>query len=333
MHPRFLDLLCCPETGSPLHLECREAHSNGRVISGELRTDGGRRYPIVGGVPRFVADEGYAASFGHEWTRWPRVQFEANNRGRPLEGHTTRMWETCTGRSGDDVNDQVVAEFGCGPGRFLDVLRRRRARAVGIELSRAADVARVNLGDDPDVLILRADLLAPPLREGVLDGAYSIGVLHHTPDPERGVSSMSRAVRPGGWVACCVYPRGGFYDQPSVARLRRVHARLMNRFGHYPALGYAYLAAYGLAPLIARGRRLPKLAPLLRHVEREVLPLLFLPDVRWRVLDLFDAITPAIATTHTEDEVRLWMSAAGCEGLRTTAWCLTSLVGLRGAPS
>ena len=33
-----------------------------------------------------------------EWSRWPRVQFESENVGRPMQGHTTRMWERITGR-------------------------------------------------------------------------------------------------------------------------------------------------------------------------------------------------------------------------------------------
>lgn len=331
MHPEFLDLLCCPETGSPLHLEACESLSNGVVISGGLRSDDGRRYPIIDGVPRFVTAEGYAASFGDEWTRWPRVQFESDNLGRPLEGHTTRMWEVCTGRSRHDVKDRVIGEFGCGPGRFLDVVRGKGGRAIGVELTRAADVARRNLTGDPNVLILQADILAPPLRRGCLDGVYSIGVLHHTPDPRRGLCNMTRAVRDGGWVACCVYPRGGFYDSPSVARFRRAHSRVEKLFGCIPALGYSYLAAYVLAPLLYKSRSLPRMDRVVKKIEREILPLLNVPDARWRVLDVFDAITPAIATTHTEEEVRGWMTAAGCQEIRTTDWCETSLVGVKGA--
>jgi hypothetical protein len=72
---------------------------------------------------------------------------------------------------------------------------------------------------------------------------------------------------------------------------------------------------------------------LVKKLEGEILPLLDLPDARWRVLDLYDAITPAIATTHTEEAVRGWMTTAGCEELRTTDWCQTSLVGVKGALS
>ena len=46
------------------------------------------------------------------------------------------------------------------------------------------------------------------------------------------------------------------------------------------------------------------------YVERNWLVALWLKDPQWRVLDTFDAITPTIATTHTEEEVADWLTAA-----------------------
>jgi SAM-dependent methyltransferase len=227
MHPTFLPLLRCPETGESLSLAAQVTLDNGMVWAGELRAAGsGKTYPIVRGVPRFVSREHYAASFGWEWSRWPRVQFESENVGRPMAGHTTRMWERITGATPEDVHGRTIVDFGCGPGRFLDVVRARGGVAVGIDLSAAVDAARNNFADDPDVLIVQGDLLRPPFKERVFDGGFTIGVLHHTPEPGEGLRALARTVRPGGWVSCCVYPGGGFYDYPSVKRFRRLHRAL-----------------------------------------------------------------------------------------------------------
>jgi uncharacterized protein YbaR (Trm112 family) len=75
MYPNFLNILCCPETQEPLKLEATETASNGLVVSGTLVSSSGRCYSIVRGIPRFIGSEQYTASFGYEWTRWPRVQF------------------------------------------------------------------------------------------------------------------------------------------------------------------------------------------------------------------------------------------------------------------
>ena len=97
MHPKFLPLLCCPDTGESFTLEARVTLENGMVYAGALKTESGRSYPIVRGVPRFVERQDYSASFGWEWARWPRVQFESENVGRPMAGHTTKMWDRITG--------------------------------------------------------------------------------------------------------------------------------------------------------------------------------------------------------------------------------------------
>lgn len=330
MHPKFLHLLCCPETGDSLALDAEKTLPNGTVWSGELRSPSGKNYPIVRGVPRFVGKQAYASSFGFEWTRWPRVQFESENVGRPMEGHTTRMWERITYAEDKQVAGRTVVDFGCGPGRFLDVVRRKGGLAVGIDLSNAVDAARRNFRDDPDVLIVQGDLLNPPFRDGAFDGGFSIGVLHHTPAPEQGLAALARAIRDGGWVSCCVYPTNDFYDFASVQRLRRIHLALKPVLGYRFALAYSYFAAYVLAPLMRQAKELG-LRNVTRSVERNVLVSLWLKDVRWRLLDTFDAITPAIASTHTTAEVRGWFERAGCRSVETTAWCPTSLTAVRRA--
>jgi SAM-dependent methyltransferase len=330
MHPNFLPILRCPETGGPLALNAERTNRHSMIITGALISPTRRRYPIVRGVPRFVSAEQYASSFGYEWTRWPRVQFESENRGRPMEGHTTRMWERITSASDVQVQGKTILDFGCGPGRFLDVVRRKGGLAVGIDLSAAVDAARENFADDPDVLIVQADLFRPPFAPGSFDGGYSIGVLHHTPDPAGGLHALADLVRPGGWVSCCVYPKDDFYDFPSVRRFRQMHLRVRRWFGYGAAMGYAHLAAYVIAPLLRSLKQMGLRKPM-NYVERHLLVSLYLKDVRWRVLDTFDAITPQIASTHTTEEVAGWLEQARCRDVRVTPWCPTSLSAQRAA--
>jgi SAM-dependent methyltransferase len=324
MHPKFLHLLACPQTGNSLVLDAFETRENGMVWAGQLRTGCGRIYPIIRGVPRFVSREMYAGSFGFEWTRWPRVQFESDNVGRPMQGHTTRMWERIVGTNPASIRGKTIVDFGCGPGRFLDIVRRKGGRAVGIDLSNAVDAARKNFKDDPDVLIIQGDLLNPPFRQGAFDGGYTIGVLHHTPAPAQGLMALAKCVHENGWVSCCVYPKDDFYDFPSVARLRWIHLALKPLIGYRFALAYSYFAAFVLAPLM-RWTKQQGLRRSIAWIERNALVSLWLKDVRWRLLDTFDAITPALASTHTSDDVARWFEQAGCENVERTSWCPTSL--------
>ncbi len=325
MHPKFLDLLCCPKTGQPLSLQAVTTDSHGCVIEGSLTSVDGIVYPIKGRVPRFVDQEYYSGSFGYEWSRWPRVQFDSENEGGPMAGETTRMWERITLSEAEDLRGKYYVEFGCGPGRFLDVVRRKGGYAVGIDMSIAVEAAARNFSADSDVLIVQGDITRPPFRENVFDGGFTIGVLHHTPEPAQGLRQLVKAVKPGGWIACAVYRKGGFYDLPSVHRYRRNHLRIRKWLGNRPALYYSYFSAYVLYFLHLFLYRL-KLGSIAEYLYRNWFVIVEHPNARWRVLDTFDAITPEIATNHTGDEVRTWFQAAECRDIRDSKWTTSALV-------
>jgi SAM-dependent methyltransferase len=192
----------------------------------------------------------------------------------------------------------------------------------------AVEAARRNFPDDCDVLIVQGDIYNPPFALGSFDGGYSIGVLHHTPMPEKGLSALARTVKRGGWVSSVVYPKQGFYAYPSVARFRKINNRLRPYIGYRLATLYAYFSAYWLTPFflfLLKGR----FARVAQFLEEHWLPCLYIPDVRWRVLDIFDGITPEIASTHTRTEVIGWMEKAGCRDFAFPNWGDTAIVGIK----
>jgi hypothetical protein len=67
---RWADLsLLCP--GCQAHLRLEEP--------ARFECSRGHVYPIVDGIPRFVAAESYAGSFGFEWTRHRRTQVDSSS--------------------------------------------------------------------------------------------------------------------------------------------------------------------------------------------------------------------------------------------------------------
>jgi SAM-dependent methyltransferase len=321
MHRDFADFFVDPLTHEPLALEVTRERA-GNVLDGRFVSPTGS-YPIVDGIPRFVDHQtpAYADSFGYQWTRWPRVQFESENQGLPMEGYTQGMWETITGRSGSIAPDTVVLDIGCGPGRFVDVARRKGARVIGLDYSRAVDAAARAFADDPRVCLCQADALNLPLRTSSLQGAFSIGVLHHTPRPSRGVLEAARVVEPGGWLAIAVYGKGGYYDARNVHAWRRTFARLWRRCGHYPPLVYTYTAVYL--------RRLLRPLPLVNRPVQLLLPSKELPDLTWSLVDTFDSVTPSYQSAHECHEVFAWLRQAGLREIEPTRWGPTSFRGVK----
>src|SRR5262245_13985660 len=138
----------------------------------------GRRFPIVGGIPRFVADEHYTGSFGFQWNRFARTQLDSAN-------GSTRSRDTFLLKTGwrlEDLKGRRVLDAGCGMGRFAELCADAGAEIHGVDLSVAVEAAHRNLGHQPNVHLYQADIMGLPFAEASFDFIYSIGVLHHTPD-------------------------------------------------------------------------------------------------------------------------------------------------------
>lgn len=314
MHMSFADYFADPKTGEPLRLEI-ERREGDRVIEG-ARVSSTRRYPIKNGVPRFVPRQpNYAKSFARQWKRWPRLQFESENRGKPMENHTRRMWERVTGWEAypERGEGRVIADIGCGPGRFIEIAREKGYRVIGLDYSEVVDVAAANFKHNPEVCIVQGDALNLPFKTGALDAAFTTGVLHHTPDPRRGVEEICRAIKSGGWASINVYVKNSYYDNPKVQAWRRLFNRLWPVFGPRPALLYAFFAGFVTRPLMQYVKPLGRLI-------RFVMPYCDLPDRNWTILDTFDSVTPVYQSSHTNYEVYQRMKKAGFIDIEPTSW-------------
>ena len=79
-----------------------------------------------------------------------------------------------------------------------------------------------------NVHVVQADLFHLPLRPRSFDMVYSLGVLHHLPEPEAGFREILRYGKPGADVLVYLYwslndePRWKKYLLSLVAMVRRV---------------------------------------------------------------------------------------------------------------
>jgi len=281
MSPEIAALLRCPQCRGPL--EPLTEPTGFRCVACA------RASPESGGVPRF-AGESYVASFGRQWNRYDVARDEEDE----------AVFAVKTGINPRGLSGQLVLDAGCGGGRYARLLGRFGAKVVGVDLSSAVEKARALCDGLRDVSILQADLTALPLAEAVFDLAFSIGVLHHGPDPRKAFAEVSRRVKPGGQLAVWLYRRNTPPQEWVNSALRAVSTRLPARVLEPICVG---LGAVGGVPVL--NRTLNKVANFSNH-----------PDWTLRVCDNFDWYAPRYQSHHSLDELKRWFVEEGYTDLR-----------------
>jgi SAM-dependent methyltransferase len=147
----------------------------------------------------------------------------------------------------------------------------------------------------PNVAILQADLLDLPLTDSAFDFVYSIGVLHHTPDPRRAFGQIARKVKPGGRLAVWLYRRNILLQEWINTGLRGVTTRVPSRVLEPLCAG---IGAIGSIPVL--NRTLNKIVNFSNH-----------PDWTLRVCDNFDWYAPRYQSHHSLEELKSWFREEG----------------------
>ncbi len=287
-----LRFLVCPACRSEVELSVH-AERGPEILEGVLSCrDCRANYPIRRGVARFVGDGAYAASFGRQWNWFRTVQLDSCS-GTDESARTLRA---TTGWTVTDYRGRLVLDAGVGAGRFADVVAREGGEVVGIDLTDAIDAAYANIGAHAGVHLVQADIFAMPFREATFDLAYSIGVLHHTPDPAAAFRCVAATVKKGGGLAIYLYHRYG------ITRFSEAIRRVTTRLPSSVMLALSALAIPA-GPLYR--------TPLLGKVLQVGCPISGHPNWRWRWLDTFDWYTPRYQWKFLYPEVYAWFRANG----------------------
>lgn len=323
MHKKFLQFLTDPATKEDLQVTVIDSIGE-NIITGSLFSSS-NNYPIIRGIPRFIDKEQsqkYTKSFGFQWTRWPTLQFESKNLGKPMEGHTRDMFARITGLLDSRIDQKVIADFGCGSGRFLELIAENGGVGIGLDLSDSVEAAGEKFKDNENILICQADILNSPLRNKCTDFSYSIGVLHHTPSFAQGVSEMSRSTKQAGRIAISVYAPYGYYDSNIVRLYRRFFRVTKPIFGYSLALIYSYIIIVLTRPIDRNKLLRIALNPILSYFPR-----MQLKSIWWSILDTFDSLTPQYQRGISSFELYTAMHESSIINIRPVRWGGTSMCG------
>lgn len=312
------ELRCLPH-GLPFLAEGGEAAGSTANAAPTLACPAGCRVPIVRGIPRFVATDGYAAAFGWQWTHFRRSQLDSYTGTTISRDRLTR----CLGGSLDVVRGKTVLEAGCGAGRFTEILLQSGARVVAADLSTAVEANFANCGAAPGYFVCQADIRQLPVAPHSFDVVVCLGVVQHTPMPEETLGALAGYVKPGGLLVVDHYSRAYPVTAP-----RRVLRGLLLRLPPERARRVAVGTARALLPVhraLWRRRRgfgrlrgyLRRISPVVDYYEsypqlgRELLS-------EWAVLDTHDTLTDRYKHLRAPEEIRDALVGLGLDDVEVT---------------
>lgn len=284
-------LLRCPSCSSALALDDRRAACRSC----------GAGWPVSGGIPRFVSGALHE-NFAIQWKRYADVQLDSRN-------GTTQTRDRLLLQSGlapGDFSGKTVLEVGCGAGRFTEVLLGFGARMLSMDYSAAVEAnaaTHAAAAARGELALAQADVFALPAARGAFDLVVGYGMLQHTGDPDRALSSLWERVRPGGLLLVDRYQMSWRHVEPLKYLIRPIVLRMEP--GRALALAEAVCrllvpAQRALLRRLRGGGPRKLLRALVNRSPNSVYPINLEAEglldrdtaFRWSVLDTFDMWAP-----------------------------------------
>lgn len=279
-----------------------------------LRQDGGMllaassTWLIKDQIVRFRADDGYNASFAKQWKAFQLTQYDDENKTQITRARYLKE----AGWPDVGLDGKLILEAGCGAGRFTRLLAGTGARILAFDYSTAVEVSRAQNGHFQNVTFAQADILAMPFSDNRFDRVFCHGVIQHTPDPAAAFRALSRVLKPGGAISFDVYHRDGrirpwkskYIWRPITKTLDP--DKLMSFLEWFIPKWLPFDTFIKRIPIL--GNYLGAIIPCWNYsftkLSRE-------DQVRWAIMDTFDALAPAFDNPVTLAEVVGWFKDAG----------------------
>ncbi len=292
------------------------AREGDEIMEGSFGCRGCRRtFPLLRGVPRLVPDalrdevRATADRFGFQWHRFDAL--------RDIYEQQFLDWIAPVDRS--FFIGRIVLEGGCGKGRHTALAARFGAKAVlAIDLSSAVDVCFRNCRELPNVHVVQADILHLPLRRR-FDYGFSVGVLHHLPDPRQGFLSLASKVKPKGAISVWVYgAEGNGWITHFVDPVRTTITSRMPKWLLYASSWLLTVPLWAVSKGLYRPvSRIPALSPLRKRLFYFAY-ISYIGRLSFRDLHniVFDHLVAPVAFYLRRDQVEEWYAAIHAKAVR-----------------
>lgn len=257
--------------------------------------------------------------FGEEWRRFDQRELSCAERLEVFNQYFSLFpWHRLEPTA-------VGFDAGCGTGRWAVLVAPKVARLYCVDPSAAIHVAQKNLQEFPNCIFHQATVDDMPMADNSMDFGYSLGVLHHVPDTQRGIRACVRKLKRGAPLLLYLYY--AFDNQPIWFRaLWRVSEGLRRFISKLP-----YPAKYMITQVIALCVYLP-LARIASAMDRLGIRLHSFPLSAYRNrsfysmrTDSLDRFGTRLERRFTKEQIEVMMERAGLENIQfrpdAPYWC------------
>lgn len=144
-------------------------------------------------------DQKTVESFGDEWSTFDQSSISDDEAYKRFnEYFSVFPWEELP-------QEAEGFDMGCGSGRWARFVAPKVARLHCIDPSSAIEVAQENLSTNKNVTFHKASLDSDCLPQKSQDFGYSLGVLHHVPNPVAAIRSCVNLLKPGAPLLLYLY--------------------------------------------------------------------------------------------------------------------------------
>lgn len=261
--------------------------------------------------------------FGEEWSEYDQTDLVGPDYEQQFAGYFGIFpWERLPANA-------EGFDLGCGSGRWARGVAPRVGRLHCIDPSEALEVARRALRDQPNCVFHRAGVSNMPIADGSMDFGYSLGVLHHIPDPAAGMRDCARKLKKG--APFLVYLYYAFDNQPRWYRwvwgASELGRRTISRLPRRARVAVTeVIAATVYWPLARTARVLEKL-----KVPVKSFPLSIYRDRTYYSMrtDALDRFGTRLEQRFTRAQIEAMMRDAGLTDIRFSEgppyWCAVGL--------
>ena len=331
MRERLLNWLVCPVCRQALKPEIIRK-KDGQIWEGLLHCEGRHIYPIIEGVPRMLCGDlldnliglypdlpsqilklsfhramlhnnlnpndklRTMERFGYEWNQFE--DYNCDNMEQFVQPLPSNYF---MGKLGLDV--------GCGNGRHAKQVSRMGAEIIAVDISNAVDAAQKKCVHNDRIHVVQGDVYNLPFRHSLFEFIYSLGVIHHLPEPEKGYRSLVPFLRENGSLFIWVYANS--LRKKALELLRFASMKLSNKNIQRMAF-VCNLVDYGVFMNLYRfSNNLPLIGRIVENLWPPRIREYASHGFRVSYVDWFDRLSAPITNYYKQGQMQEWLSRSG----------------------